>query len=68
MSEPWSIAVRRRYGGYKTVFQVGVQGFVLAVDCDGSHCRFIKRMFIAAMKKAGAPLPSKAPRRKARQL
>lgn len=42
---------------FRTIFEAGVQSFTLAED-DGQeglhHCRFIQKMFVIALRKAGA--------------
>ena len=55
---PWSVVVQKLdENSFRTVFQVGVQHFVLACvennDEAEQHCNFIAKMFRKAMSRAG---------------
>ena len=46
---------------FRTIFEVGVQSFILA-DADDreavGHCKFIQKMFALALRRAGARIVS----------
>jgi hypothetical protein len=57
--EVGTVYISRLFGKnhFRTIFTVGVQSFTLAEggpdQADLDHCRFIQKMFVLAVRKAG---------------